>query len=460
MSNYILEPQTILLRLALALFIGLLIGIDRDESWQPQNSITRSRFTFIKPGKHAVGLGGVRTYSILAILGYLLGMLYFVNAAMLPIVIVGFLGIIAYICISYFLNFFDRHTLGLTTEIGLILLLSLTFALGANLLDSRLILGIAVLISLISNLKVEFKKLIGSFTKKEILESIEFVAITAVILPWLPNVGITLNNFLSLFNLNGGTYGSIMLINPYLIWMVVVFISALNFVGYFLAKIFQSSSSILVTAFLGGLVSSTSVTQFYASRSHVTKTAGGNKLLIAGIIIANMSSFVRIPLIALTLKPDIFFMVIPTFITMIIASLVIALFLRRDSKDKEAVPQVFSSPLALKPALTFALLFLIVSIATNFGILAFGNTGFVVTALLASFSGLDAVTVVTSQAYPLLITLRVAAAVILGAVMTNLVFKLSIIGIYAEKKFKIMAFIWLGLITLLGILFLLKAMFL
>lgn len=111
MSNYILDSQTVIFRLAMALFIGILIGVDRDDSWHQNSPITRSRFSFIKPGKHAVGLGGVRTYAVLSLLGAVLGTLYVVDQRTLPLLIVGFLGVVAYISIAYFLNFFDRHSL-------------------------------------------------------------------------------------------------------------------------------------------------------------------------------------------------------------------------------------------------------------------------------------------------------------------------------------------------------------
>lgn len=450
MGNYILDSQAILFRLVLALFIGLLIGIDRDESWQKASPSLRSRFSFVKPGKPAIGLGGVRTYIILALLGVVLGTLYFVDVRTLPLMIVGFLGVVAYISIAYFLNFFDRHTLGLTTELGLLLLFALTYAIGAQLLDYKLALGIAVVVSLISNLKVEFRNLIGSFTKKEILESIEFIAISVVVLPWLPNISITLGQVLGYFGISGGILDKLVLINPFQFWTVVVFISALNFTGYFLAKIFHNSSSVLLTAFLGGLVSSTSVTHFLAEKSKAAKTVGTTKLLVAATLLANMTSFIRIPLIVLALNTQLFMKIVPSLMALTVVTLLCVYFLRKSSTARESTVTIFSSPLALRPALIFGFAFLIISIAANSGILIFGKAGFVLTALLASLSGLDAVTIVTAKAVPSAISLLVGTAVLLGATVTNLVFKLGIIRIYAEKRFQTLSYWFLGGITLFG----------
>ncbi|MCC7304083.1 DUF4010 domain-containing protein [bacterium] len=454
MSNYILDAQSILLRLILGLFIGILIGIDRDDSWQQRATLTRSRFTFIKPGKPTVGLGGVRTYVILALFGTVLGLLYLSDPRMLPLIIIGFLGVVIYISIAYFLNYFDRHTLGLTTELGMLLLLALTYALGANLLDYKIILGVAVAASLISNLKVEFRKLIGSFTQKEILESIEFVALSVIILPWLPNVTVTLHQVLSVVSLDAGRFNNLVLINPFQAWLVVVFVSGLNFVGYFLAKTLRSSSSILVTAFLGGLVSSTSVTNFLAEKSLSSKSSGSSKLLVSAVLLANMTSFIRIPLIAFALNFSLFKAIAPTLIIMTIASIIIAYSLKRSAIIKESPLTIFTSPLALKPALTFGILFLLVSISSNLGIMLFGSNGFAATAILASLSGLDAVTIVTARAVPNTVAPLVGESILIAAVIVNLLLKIGVIQIYAERRFKGHASFWLGVIALIGIILL------
>lgn len=450
MSNYILDPQSILLRIILALFVGLLIGIDRDDSWQKQKSLTRSRFTFVRPGKYATGLGGVRTYAILSLLGVVLGTFYVVDPRMLPLMIIGFIGVVAYISIAYFLNYFDKNTLGLTTELGMLLMFSLAVALGAGLLEPRIVMGIAVVASLISNLKVELRKFIGSFTKKEILESIEFVALAAILLPWLPNVSYTVGNILGNFGISGGQFDSLVLVNPLTLGYVVVFISALNFAGYFLTKTIQSSSSILLTAFLGGIVSSTAVTEFLSEKSKTNTTAGGSKLLTAAVLLANMTSFIRIPLIALALNPTLFISIAPILLGLTIFTTIVAFFLRSQAKITGTPLKIFTSPLALKPAFMFGALFLLVTIFTNLGLLLFGDSGFIITAILASMTGLDTVTIITSQAIPETVSLQLGTSVLLGAVVFNLLFKLSIVTAFGEKSFKHQTVFWLSLVALFG----------
>ncbi len=451
MSNYILEPQTILFRLLIALFLGFVIGIDRDDGWrQKETSARASRFTFLRPGKFAIGLGGVRTYTMLSIFGFILGTMYALDQRTLGLVIAGIVGVIAYICIAYFLNYFDRHTLGLTSELGMLILLSLTFALGSGILDTRIVVGISIIVSLISSLKVEFQKIIGTFTKKEIVESIEFLAISAVVLPWLPNKAYTFAQLGNFLNIDFGAISATTFINPFQLWLVVVFISALNFVGYFLAKLLQSSSSVLLTAFLGGIVSSTSVTQLMAERSKAVKSSATMKLLAAATLIANSTSFIRIPLIALAINPALFLEVFGALFLLTVITLAIAFFWQRNTRFNEHNPTVFSSPLALKPALAFALLFFFVSLATSIAQTLIGSSGFVATVLLASASGLDAITIVIGQAVTSTIPLSFGAAVLFGAVITNLLFKIGVVAIYGDRKFTYLTAGALAAISLIG----------
>jgi len=452
MSNYILDTQTLLLNIVLSIFIGIIVGIDRDESWQTDKTLARSRFTFIKPGKHAVGLGGVRTYVLISILGFILGTLYLVEPSSFPLFIIGFLGLVTYISIAYFLNFFDRHTLGLTTEIGLLVLFAISGALGAHLLNPKIVVGIAVIVSLISNLKIELHKFVGSFSKREILESVEFIALTAVLLPWLPNTSYTFQQLFQLFGADAGNLGALTLINPYQIGVVIVFISGLNFIGYFLSKVTEASSSILLTGFLGGFVSSTSVTQFLADKSNTAKNTTTSKMLVASMLIANMTSFIRIPIILLALNLSLTINILPAMIILTVLTLIITYFFQKDKPKHAQNITVFRSPLALKPALALGTLFLVISVLTNIGKAALGNAGFIATVLLASLSGLDSVLIIVADAAKSIVSLDLASTIIVAAVITNLLFKLGMIYIYGEKRFKWYSTISLGSISLIGLL--------
>lgn len=85
------------------------------------------------------------------------------------------------------------------------------------------------------------------------LATLKFAVITAIVLPLLPN----------------RTFGPAPLdvLNPQNVWLMVVFISAISFIGYVLIKLVGPRRGVGLTGLLGGLVSSTSVTLSFTQRS-------------------------------------------------------------------------------------------------------------------------------------------------------------------------------------------------
>lgn len=453
--------MTILLRFALAIFIGIIVGIDRDSSWKDKKASPQisSRWSFMKPGMPAIGLGGVRTFTLISILGFICGTILSLNSSLWFISAIGFGAVVVVVAIAYTLNFFNRNTLGLTTELSMFTLFLLGFLLGSNLLDMKLVLAISVIISLILSLKFEVHKLISTFTKKEITDSLEFILITAVIYPWLPNVNVTLKQVFQLFNYSNAYFENIILFNPQQLWLVVIFVTSLSFIGYFLIKVFKNNKSILITGFLGGLVSSTTVTQLMATKSRNTEDKPTLNLLVSTALIANSTSFIRIPIIALVLNQNLSFIILVSMILMTLLGFGLSFFSIGKTKSEVDSSIIFKSPLAIKSTAFFAMLFVGVQLFTQLGLLLFGKTGFAISTLFASFSGLDAVTINTAKAIPAFVSLEFGALVLLGAVVANLIFKLLMtlfIGSpYFNKKLSfffaiIIAFGTIGLVSVIS----------
>ncbi|MBK7407082.1 MAG: MgtC/SapB family protein [Saprospirales bacterium] len=217
--------------LLIVLGIGLLLGLERE---------------FAKGVRDQERLfAGVRTFPIVALLGYLsllLGVEYSIW------IFVGTLfGASALIAMSY-LGSKDQH-LGTTTEFTLLI----TFLLGSLVFTGRyhLAVSITVIVTALLAFKARMHEVIHSLSEKDIQSILTFVVITALVLPLLPNKDM-------------GPYG---IINLYKIWLIVVIFVALNFVGYFLTKFLDQKKSTLMTGILGGFVSSTATTWFFSRQS-------------------------------------------------------------------------------------------------------------------------------------------------------------------------------------------------
>jgi uncharacterized membrane protein (DUF4010 family) len=440
----------ILLRLLLTMFIGFIIGIERDESWQDKESTVLPKFTFMRAGKPAKGLGGVRTYTLIAILGFLCGLTFFTNSSLILISIAAFIGLILLVTASFVLNYFDKNTFGLTSEISIFILFILGFMLGQPHFDYKILIGIAVIISLLLSLKFELRRFISTFTKKEILESLEFVLITAVIFPWLPDVNITFGNVFRYFAYDDLAFKDVVLFNPQKLWLVIIFVTSLNFVGYFLIKLFKNNKSILLTGFLGGLVSSTTVTQLMALKSRTTNDKSTIRFLAATALISNSTSFARIPFIILVLNKELFSEVLVSMLLMTIVGFGVSILAVRNTNINIDAEVIFKSPLGFKSALFFGVLFVSVQILTQFGVIFLGDAGFAITTLIASISGLDAVAFNTARAIPSPITLQLGAVTLIGATIINLIGKLIISIFIGNSYFNKLLTIFFTLIIVVG----------
>jgi uncharacterized membrane protein (DUF4010 family) len=114
------------------------------------------------------------------------------------------------------------------------------YLLGALCWYNRIMEATAITVSMLWLLTV--KKQLHDFAKKisgdDLIATIKFALISAVILPILPHK----------------TYGSLGLevLSPYKIWLFVVFISGISFVGYILVKVIGPGKGIGITGLSEG----------------------------------------------------------------------------------------------------------------------------------------------------------------------------------------------------------------
>ncbi len=203
----------------------------------------------LKSGEKGELFAGVRTFPLLALLGCAAAFLATETSSIWPliasIVLAGGLIIAVYVVTA------RRGHVGMTSEVAA----PLTILAGAlsfyGQFVSVLALGVTVMALLAA--RVEFHRLAGRITREDVLATMKFGIITAVILPVAPNRSLGAPPF--------------DVLNPYKIWLMVLLISGISFVGYLLTKIVGAKRGIGITGFLGGLVSSTAVTLSFSQRS-------------------------------------------------------------------------------------------------------------------------------------------------------------------------------------------------
>ena len=216
--------------IVLVLFLSFLIGLEREEQ-----KVTSEQYRF----------GGVRTFPLLGLLGYALG-LFSGGNFLLPAVGLAVVG--AFLWQSYRHKLEGEALAGMTTEIsGLV-----TYVIGA--LVSHEQYWVATTLTVLGVALLELKTALESLTKRvpgdEILTFTKFLLLSAVILPIVPNR-------------TYGTFG----FNPFKTWLVVVAVSAISYGSYLLQVWTQGRGGVLLAALLGGAYSSTLTTVVLAKRA-------------------------------------------------------------------------------------------------------------------------------------------------------------------------------------------------
>jgi len=210
------------LRFLVALVLGFLIGLERETA-----GVEHKAHVF----------AGVRTYTITSLYGFGCAWLsrMDVNLA-LP---AGLVSVAALVLVEYLSKTKEGST-GWTSEVAALL----TFGIGALALlaDIWVPMALGIIGTVLLSEKAEFGHYVERLDKAEFLAVLKFMLITLIVLPVLPNQDFTQ------FKLN-----------PSRIWQIVILVSSIGFVGYFLSKRLGSKVGLWLSGLLGGIVSSTAV---------------------------------------------------------------------------------------------------------------------------------------------------------------------------------------------------------
>ena len=196
-------------KLAAALGIGFIIGMQREKSYSESAS------------RHPAG---VRTFSIISLCGALASFLAELMNSVAPFitgfVVVGLLLVASHVAHG----FVNKEEDGLTTSFALIVV----YFLGALCWYNRLLESCILMIVIVwlLTLKRQLHEFASRISTEDIIATVKFAVISLMILPFLPNQA----------------YGpaGLEVLNPHTIWLFVVFISGIGFVGYILIKLVGS----------------------------------------------------------------------------------------------------------------------------------------------------------------------------------------------------------------------------
>jgi uncharacterized membrane protein (DUF4010 family) len=378
-------------RFGFALLIGALIGLERE---------------FYQQKERSPDFAGIRTFSLIALLGSVSSFLADDFGIILTAVALG--GVVLMTTVSYSRALVRSGTeTGITTEVAAIL----TFLFGVLVMGDHPLVAIAlaVVAALLLALKGRLHGFIRNMSSEDIHATLQFALVAAVILPLLPD----------------RTIDPLGLLNPFQIWLMVVFVSGIGFSGYVLMKTLGPSQGINLTAILGGLASSTATTISFSSASREHPRMAHR--YARAVVLASTVMLPRVLLLILVVHPPLILKVIIPLAAMLITGSLFIFVTQRDRPREEAAvhePSEVKNPLRLLTAIRFGLLFALVLIVLEYAQSFLGATGVYLASFLSGLTDVNAITLSVSRLVDNgELTSDVAGTAILIAALMNTVSK-------------------------------------
>ena len=406
----------------LSILLGASIGIERE---------SRGGFD------HSLGGGGLRTFSLVALLGALSGIAYVKD---FTLVFAIFTSAFATLLVAYYiLSSYFTKSLGLTTEIAFLLTYMFGFLISSGILSSQIVIALTVIVTLILSLSEELRKLFSDIKRHEIEGFIAYAIIALVVYPFLPNQAYTLAQIPGLDSLiTSPILNNLEIINPQKIWLIIALVTGIDCLGYLLSKFIGEKRGFTVASFIGGFISSTSVTQSLAQKS---KNNTNSKYLVGAALLANTASFFQIFLLIGPLNSAWLATLLPTLLLMIVSASLLSFYYLKSPHASEENPNTESGTkrklFALIPAFKFAGLILLVKIFTKACLLFFGQSGFLFSSILASLAGIDAVLINLADLAGNSFDLKFAVLVFILVNATNLTSKTFYSYLQGSRKFTV-----------------------
>ncbi len=384
-----------LFHLAMALAVGLLIGTER--GWHERDAAEGSR------------PAGIRTFALISLLGGLsavLGESFGPAAFVAGLVLVG-----AFAAVAYLEGAREPAGRSITTHVAMLIAFCLGAIAGQG--ELELAASVAIVTTLLLGLKPVMHSWLRRLSEAELMAGVKLLVMSVVLLPVLPDQG----------------FGPWEALNPYQIWWLVVLIAGTSFLGYGASRLLGPRRGIAVAGACGGLASSTAVTLSFARFARAQPQR--STILAGGALIASAVMFPRLLLVIAVAAPEFArALASPLLGAGLGLALVAAFAIRSSSRDApaegDAALSLIGNPLELGPALKFGVLLAVIMLAARALNAWAGESGVVLLGALSGLADVDAVSLSLSRMAGSDVSVAIAGAGVLAAVLVNTLAKAAI----------------------------------
>lgn len=382
--------NTLILRIGLALAIGLLVGLER--GWRERDAPSGSR------------TAGIRTYGISGLFGGIVAALAEALGApsVFAVTFLGFALVFAAFKMREARNDAEYSVTGVIAGLAV-------FGLGGLAVSGDYRAAAAGGAALAATLAS--RDLLHGLLKKlswvELRSALALAVMTAIGLPLLPNRAID-------------PWGGL---NPWEIWLFTVLTAAISYVGYVAVRVLGTERGLLVSGLAGAMISSTAVTVAFARSAAIQPT--GWKFAGAAALAA-MISILRVVVIVTVVAPAVLPTVIPVALTAVgvFAACGFVFLIRGAPVDVQDAPS--RNPFDFATLLGFALLLAVVSVAGAVLVERVGSRSLVATAGVSGMFDVDAAVLGALRLTGVMVSAQTVGQAVLAALAVNAVGRLGL----------------------------------
>lgn len=355
-------------------------------------------------------MAGVRTFTLVGLVAGLAGLAGALGQSFAGGALVA--GAVAVVAIGYAYRPKLAERPDATTPVAALATIGLGFIAGIG--QPGFAIAGATIVTLLLALKAELHGVLDKLDQDDVKALARYAVIAGAVLPFLPT----------------GHYGPLGAWNPQKLWLVVMLVTGFSFLGYVANRIFGERHGTVATGLIGGVYSSTAVTQALSQRLGGDKQGGAEP---AGIAFATAVMYLRVPVLIAVLATR----ALPAIALLLLPAVLVAwgagFWLYRKAPRHEG-PAPPGNPIALLPALGFVLFVAVAAVAAKWAQGSFGQNGIAVLLLIIGSMDVD-VAIVTLGGLPAAaISPLLAAIAISGTIIVNMGVKIGITLVYARRK--------------------------
>lgn len=331
------DAASLALSFAVALAVGLLIGLERE--------------------RHHPSTAGIRTFGLTSLAGC-------IGLALSPWALIAVFVVVGAVVVIGYINAADKDP-GVTTEVALV---ATPLLGGVAWLNPALASGLGVVVAVLLASKERLHKFAReTVSEQEIDDALVFFIAAVVILPLLPS----------------GPWGPLGALDLRRIWWIVVALAAVGWAGYIATRVLGARKGLMVTGLAGGFVSASATIGAMSRRAREPEL---RRAALGAAVIANAATLIQLEAVVWVVSPEMARALLPAMVAgaVVIVALAGVLVWKAPHIDADDLPK--SRPLQWRPILVVTAVLVAATVLGAWASQELGASGAIAVAALSGLA--------------------------------------------------------------------------